>query len=48
LPNIVRPPSVLRATSAQTVKGKYKITHKKVVSNFSKERTGRIDFLNPS
>ena len=27
--------------------GKYKITHKKVVSNFSKERMGQIDFLNP-
>jgi len=31
----------------RTVKGKYKTTHKKVVSNFSKERMGRIDFLNP-
>jgi len=31
----------------KTVKGKYKTAHKKVVSNFSKERMGQIDFLNP-
>jgi len=31
----------------KTVKGKYKTTHKKVVSNFSKERMARISFLNP-
>ena len=31
----------------KTVKGKYKTTHKEVVSNFSKERMGQIDFLNP-
>jgi hypothetical protein len=32
----------------KTVKGRYRTTHKKVVSNFSKERMGQIDFLNPS
>jgi hypothetical protein len=31
----------------KTVKGKYRAAHKKVVSNFSKERMGRINFLNP-
>jgi hypothetical protein len=30
----------------RTVKGRYKTTHKKVVSNFSKERMLQIDFLN--
>jgi len=34
-------------TVHKTVKGKYKTTHKKVVSNFRKERMGRISFLNP-
>jgi len=34
-------------TVHKTVKGKYKNTHKKVVSNFSKRRMGQIDFLNP-
>ena len=34
-------------TVHKTVKGKYKTTHKEVVSNFSKERMGPIDFLNP-
>jgi hypothetical protein len=32
----------------KTVQGKYKTTHKKVVSNFRKERMGRISFLNPT
>jgi hypothetical protein len=31
----------------KTVQGKYKTLHKKVVSNFRKERMGRISFLNP-
>jgi hypothetical protein len=36
------------ARPAQTVKGKYKTTRKKVVTNFSKQQTGRISFLNPA
>jgi len=32
----------------KTVPGRYRAAHKKVVSNFNKERMGQIDFLNPS
>ena len=37
----------LCASGAQDGEETYKATHKKVVSNFSKERMGPIDFLNP-
>jgi hypothetical protein len=33
---------------AHKTEGEYRTTHKKVVSNFSKQQMGRISFLNPS
>jgi len=39
-------PSVLRASNARGVKGKYKIAPEKLVSTFSKEQLGQMPLLN--
>jgi hypothetical protein len=38
--------SCVRERLHKTVKGNYRTARKKVVSNFGKERMGRINFLN--
>jgi hypothetical protein len=45
LPNIVRPLGSCARALHKTAKGKYRTAHKKVVSNFSKERMEGICFL---